>query len=136
MSTDNPPAISATQLIEMIDAAVQRWSGDDPMAMIRRAALLHLRELIGKNGFHLSENQKREGCLMPALFQELNYDDCDWSDRTADLGPLQEMVEIDVLAWSGGLRRCDLTDSQYKKYWRHCLGAIDYRQSLLRSRPG
>jgi hypothetical protein len=62
------------------------------------------------------------------IFQELNYDDLNWSKRQALLGDLQDMVEI-VIVWSGGFQRSELPDAQYRKYWRFCLDAIDLRKS-------
>ena len=66
---------------------------------------------------------------MPFIFQELNYDGLRWSNRTAFLGPLEGIVELDVILWSAGVRRSDLTDAEYKQYWKSCLDAIDFRQS-------
>ena len=64
---------------------------------------------------------------MPFIFQELNYDDYDWSSRTAPLGGLEYLVDIDVAIWSNGRRRSEMTDAEYGDYWKFCLKAIQHR---------
>jgi len=64
---------------------------------------------------------------MPFIGQELIYDDYDYSLRTTDLGHLGDMVEIDVIVWSGGLRRSELTDQQYGEYLQFCHRAMEFR---------
>jgi len=121
------------QAIEMIDAALNlRASSSDPMTSARRFSLQRLRDRIASRGLTFTEGEKREFCLMPVIFQELNYDDFDWSRRENRLGALDDMVEIDVVAWSGGFRRSEISDSEYRRYWRHCLDVIDYRKEASR----
>ncbi len=112
----------------MIDAAVSARAGhDDPIGGGRRLFLVHLRKLIEDNGLPLPKSLRRDACSMPYVFQELNYDGYDWSSRTADLGRLADIVDIDVIVWSGGLGRSELTDSQFSEYFTFCLDAISYR---------
>ncbi len=75
----------------------------------------------------LPDKQKIDACIMPFIFQELNYDDHDWSSRTAPLGQLEALVDIDVAIWSNGRRRSEMTDAEYGNYWEFCLKAIDHR---------
>ena len=65
---------------------------------------------------------------MPFVFREANYDDINWTDRTAPLGHLSGLFAIDVAVQSGGRERYDLTDREYNEYVRGSFAAIDYRQ--------
>jgi hypothetical protein len=124
------PTLSIDQTLAMVDDALQRHASDDPVETIRRLWLLHLREMIGAHGLALSQDQKRDSCLMPVVFQELIYDGSDLSRRQTSLGQLEDIVEIDVVVWSGGYRRSELTDSQYKQYWQFCHHVLDHRKNL------
>jgi len=70
---------------------------------------------------------KADSCTNAFIFQELNYDDYDWSSRTAPLGGLEGLVDIDVAIWSNGRRRSEMTDAEYRKYWEFCMSAIGHR---------
>ena len=117
----------------MLDAAIAaRAADDDPIGSGRRLFLIHLKETISKAGFPLPEALKLDACSMPYVFQELNYDGYDWSSRSAELGHLADIVEIDVIVWSGGLSRGELTDAEYAAYNRFCHTAISYRSREAR----
>jgi hypothetical protein len=119
---------SREQLDAMLDAAIEtRAAHSDPIGGGRRLFLIHLKDLIRKSGFPLPEALKLDACSIPYVFQELNYDGYDWSTRNAELGHLADMVEIDVIVWSGGRSRNELTDAEYSAYRRFCHEAIDYR---------
>lgn len=117
------------ELEAMLDAAIaSRATSGDPIGDGRRLFLIHVKELIRDHGFPVPESLKLDACSMPFVFQELNYDDYDWSIRTADLGHLTDIVEVDVILWSDGRSRKELTDAEYREYQSHCLNAIDYRR--------
>jgi hypothetical protein len=119
---------SREQLYAMLDAAMEtRAAHSDPIGGGRRLFLIHVKDLIRIQGFPLPEALKLDACSMPYVFQELNYDDYDWSTRSADLGHLADMIEVDVIVWSGGRSRNELTDAEYRAYHSFCLKAIDYR---------
>ena len=133
MSELQRKARSIDQVIEMVDAALRlRSSSDDAVTSIRRSWLQTVREHLATRGFALTEEDKRDLCLMPVVFQELNYDGFSWSKRENPLGALEDIVEIDVVVWSGGFCRSEISDSEYRRYWRHCLNTIDYRQESAR----
>ncbi len=126
---------SGEKIDAMLDAAIEtRAAHSDPIGGRRRLFLIHVRELIRQHGFPLPEALKLDACSMPYVFQELNYDDYDWSTRSAELGRLADMVEVDVIVWSGGRSRHELTDGEYRAYFNFCLKAIDYR-SRRRGHP-
>jgi hypothetical protein len=121
--------LSADDLICLINEEVSRWTRvGDGVAVARHSALLHLRDVLQRTGFPTDRNQRRELSLVPLVFQEANYDDIDWTDRTAPLGQLSGIIAIDVAVQSGGRERHDLTDAEYNKYVHESLSAIDYRQ--------
>jgi hypothetical protein len=120
--------ISREQLDAMIDAAIEaRGTHNDPIGRVRRLFLIHVKDLIRDNGFPLPESLKLDACSMPYVFQELNYDGYDWSTRTAEMGHLSDMLDLDVIIWSGGRTRYELTDAEYGAYHHFCLKAIEYR---------
>ncbi len=102
-------------------------SHTDPVSVLRRRFLIDLRTTLQQLGLPLPDKQKLDACVMPFIFQELNYDDHDWSSRTAPLGQLEDLVDIDVAIWSNGCRRSEMTDAEYGNYWEFCLKAIDHR---------
>ena len=119
---------SREQLDAMLDAAIERRAAQgDPIGGGRRLFLIHVKDLIRTHGFPLPETLKLEACSMPYLFQELNYDDYDWSTRSTEFGHLADMVDVDVIVWSDGRSRNELTDAEYDTYFNFCLKAIDYR---------
>ena len=96
---------SKAQLLVMIDEAINGRAGNDSVGQIRRSFLRHIRELLESRQFPLSDADRLDCCAMPYIFQEFNYDDIDWTIRDAKLGHLTDVVEIDVIVWSGGLNR-------------------------------
>ncbi len=112
----------------MLDAAIEaRAAHNDPIGAGRRLFLTDVQNLIREHGFPLPIELRLEACSMPYVFQELNYDGYEWSTRNANLGHLVDMVDLDVIVWSGGRSRNELTDAEYREYWTFCLKAIDYR---------
>ena len=112
----------------MIDQALAGHDGDtDPVFLLRCRFLIDLRTTVQENGLPLPDKRKLDACIMPFIFQELNYDDYDWSSRTAPLGGLEDLVDIDVAIWSNGLRRSEMTDAEYGNYCEFCFNAIDHR---------
>lgn len=121
--------MASEEILLLIDNIVGRYQGTtDPVAAVRRQALLSMREQVDRYGFDAPNDVKLEGCLMPYIAQELNYDDFDWSNRLASLGHLESMVEIDVVVWSRGRRRSELSDAEYASYLDFCHRAIDLRR--------
>ena len=121
--------LSADDLISLIDEEVSRWTHvGDGVAAARHSELLHLRDVLQRTGFPTDRNQRRELSLVPFVFQEANYDDIDWTDRTAPLGHLSGIFAIDVAVQSGGRGRHELTDGEYNEYVDGSFAAIDYRQ--------
>jgi len=119
--------LSVDDILRMIDAAVALRDGhDDPISKGRCLRLLYLREAIRQTGFDMGREERLKCCLMPFVFQELNYDDYDWSNCLAPLGHLEDIVDIDVVVWSGGLRRSELSDPQYEEYSKFCHRAVTF----------
>jgi hypothetical protein len=119
---------SREQLNAMLDAAIEKRAAHrNAIGAGRRLFLIHVKDLIRKHGFPLPEAVKLDACSMPYIFQELIYDGYSWSTRTAELGHLADMVEVDVIVWSGGRSRKELTDAEYHAYWRFTHDAMDYR---------
>ena len=120
--------LDSSGILAMIDdvlAGAERHT--DPVSVLRRRFLIDLRTTLQQLGLPLPDKQKLDACVMPFIFQELNYDDHDWSSRTAPLGQLEALVDIDVAIWSNGRRRSEMTDAEYGNYWEFCLKAIDHR---------
>jgi len=95
--------------------------------VVRHGALLHLRRALQGTGFPTDRNQLRELSLVPVVFQEANYDDIDWTDRTAPLGHLSGVFAIDVAVQCNGRERHELTDAEYDEYVHRSFAAIDFR---------
>ena len=79
------------------------------------------------HGLPVPDDRKLDACAMPYIFQELNYDGYDWSNRTEDFDHLSDIVDIDVIMWSGGRDRTELTDDEFAAYNAFCHNAIKYR---------
>lgn len=120
--------VSLSELIDKLNTAIaSRASHDDPVGGGRRQFLEHVRELVRLHGFPLPNDGTLDACAMPYIFQELNYDGYDWSNRLEDFGQLSDIVDIDVIMWSGGKERVELTDDEFSAYHRFCHNAISYR---------
>ncbi len=120
--------VSTAQLINKIDNAIaSRSSHSDPIGGGRRMFLEHIRELVRTNGLPLPDDCKLDACAMPYIFQQLNYDGYDWSNRNEDFDDLSDIVDIDVIVWSGGRDRMELTDDEFADYHEFCHSAIKYR---------
>ena len=120
--------LSADDLISLINEEVSRWTRvGNTVAAARHSALLHLRDVLRRTGFPTDRDQRRELSLVPFVFQEANYDDIDWTDRTAPLGHLSGIFAIDVAVQSDGRERHELTDAEYNDYVDISFAAIDYR---------
>lgn len=120
--------VSTVALTEQIDAAIAaRSSHSDPIGGGRKLFLERLRKLVERHGLPLPDECKTEACIMPYIFQELNYDGFDWSNRNEDFGHLSDLVDIDVIIWSGGRTRVELTDHEFSEYNRFCHDAINVR---------
>jgi hypothetical protein len=119
---------SASELIGRVEAAANaRSEHSDPIGRGRCLFLLHVRDLVSRYGLPLPEKSKLDACAMPFIFQELIYDGYTWSDRLGDYGHLADIVEIDVIVWSGGRDRTELTDQEFEAYGHFVSKAIDYR---------
>jgi len=120
--------LTADSLISRIDEEVSRQAAlGDPAAEARRHGLLRIRDVLERVGLAARLDQRRDLSLVPSLLQEANYDDIDWTDRTAPLAQLSELFEIDVAVQSNGRERHELTDSEYDDYVRMSLAAIEQR---------
>ena len=122
--------LDSNDILTMIDEALARRDGDagtGSIGALRYHFLIDIRATVQEDGLPLPDKRKLDACIMPFIFQELNYDDYDWSSRTAPLGELEEVVDIDVAIWSNGRRRSEMTDAEYGNYWEFCLKAIDHR---------
>ncbi len=116
--------LDSKDILTMIDQALAGRDGDTgPVS----ALLTDLRTTVQEDGLPLPDKQNPDACIMPFIFQELNYDDYDWSSRTAPLGHLEDLVDIDVAIWSNGRRRSEMTDAEYQNYWQFCMRAIRRR---------
>jgi hypothetical protein len=120
--------VTKPELIEKLNAAIAvRSSYSDPVGGGRKRFLEHVRDIVERDGFPIPEESKLDVCSMPYVFQELNYDGFDWSLRTEDFGHLSDIVDIDVIVWSGGKTRHEITDKDFEDYNRFCHNAITYR---------
>jgi len=120
--------LDSSDILGMIDDGLAGpVSHTNPVSVSRRRFLIELRTTIQELGLPLPEKRKLDACIMPFIFQELNYDDYDWSSRTAPLGRLEGLVDIDVAIWSNGCRRSEMTDAEYEHYWEFCISAIEHR---------
>ncbi len=128
MNENHIQPLSVNQVIGKIHAAVATQNGDNRIATIRRQTLESIKDLISQKGLLLTEDEKRSCCVMPFIFQELLYDGYGWHNRTASLGRLEEIVEIDVMIWSGGFRREQLSDSEYQQCCQFWSDVIDWRK--------
>ncbi len=112
----------------MLDEVLVGHDDDSgPVLLVRRRFLIDLRSMVQEHGLPLPDERQLDACVMPFIFQELNYDDYDWSSRTAPLGGLEDLGDIDVTIWSNGRRRSEMTEAEYRKYWEFCMSAIDHR---------
>lgn len=120
--------ISTDTLIKHIDAAIAaRSSHSDLIGGGRKLFLEHVRELISRYGLPLPDDCKLDACVMPYIFQELNYDGYDWASRNEDFGHLSDLVDIDIITWSAGRIRSELSDKEFADYHRFCHDAITFR---------
>jgi hypothetical protein len=120
--------LSTEDLISRIDIEAARLTvDDDAVSEVRRAALLYLRDVLEKTGFPTDRKQRCNLSLVPYIFQEANYDDIDWTDRTASLGHLSGIFAIDLAFQSEGRERHELTDAEYNEYIHTSFAAIDNR---------
>ena len=120
--------LDSNDILTMIDEALAGRDADTgSVSGLRRHFLTDLRTTVQEHGLPLPDKEKLDACIMPFIFQELNYDDYDWSSRTAPLGELEEVVDIDVAIWSNGRRRSEMTDAEYQNYWQFCMSAIRHR---------
>ncbi len=120
--------LDSNDILTMIDEALAGRDADTgPVSASRRHFLTDIRTTVQEDGLPLPDKRKLDACIMPFIFQELNYDDYDWSSRTAPLGELEELVDIDVAIWSNGRRRSEMTDAEYHNYWVFCMSAIRHR---------
>ncbi len=120
--------LDSKDILTMIDEALaRRDGGTGSISALRRHLLIDLRTTVREDGLALPDKRKLDTCIMPFIFQELNYDDHDWSSRTAPLGGLEDLVDIDVAIWSSGRRRSEMTDAEYRNYFEFCLDAIRHR---------
>ena len=67
-------------------------------------------------GFSQTEAAKRRLSLVPLLFQEANYDNIDFSNRTACLEQLADFFELDCMFQNEGTSRAELDDKTSKTY--------------------
>ncbi len=119
--------LDANDILTMLDERLVGYDdGSDPILQVRRRFLIDLRSMVQEHGLPLPDERKLDACVMPFIFQELNYDDYDWSSRTAPLGGLEDLVEIDVAIWSNGRRRSEITDAEYRNYVEFCMSAIGH----------
>ncbi len=73
----------------MLDEVLVGHDDDSgPVLLVRRRFLIDLRSMVQEHGLPLPDERQLDACVMPFIFQELNYDDYDWSSRTAPLGGL------------------------------------------------
>ena len=120
--------LSTTEVLERIDAAIaKRYSHTDPIGAGRRLFLEHLRELVMHHGIPFPAESKIAACIMPHIFQELNYDGYDWSNRNVHFGRLSDLVALDVIIWSDDRTRCEVSDKEFADYNRFCDDAITFR---------
>ena len=120
--------ISKAELLQKLDAAIAVRAAHDNVIGQRRLELLErVRQLVVTHGLPLPGEWKLEACAMPFIFQELNYDGYDWSRRDENFGQLDDIVEIDVIVWSGGRPRAELTADEFAEYHAFCHDAIRLR---------
>ena len=67
-------------------------------------------------GFPQAESAKRRLSLIPLIFQEANYDNIDFSNRSACLEQLADFYELDCMFQNEGTGRAELDDKTFKAY--------------------
>jgi hypothetical protein len=116
---------SINEVLILIDSEISnRKNQNDPISNIRIKALKNLQHYLVNNGYPLCTDDRLSLSLMPYVFQELNYDDFDWSKKQNSLGHLEEIVNIDVAVFFRGQKRSEITDGEYQQYWEHSIDAI------------
>ncbi len=109
--------LSIAEVIDLIDREAPCWTqADNRVATLRQDFLAYLRDALGESGFPRKLSQRLELSLVPFFFQEANYDDIDWTSRDSPLGDLAGIFAIDVAVQTGGRRRHELTQDEYKEY--------------------
>ncbi len=115
--------------IDRIDEEASLWAGrEDAWSRTRHGSLVYLLGLLRSEGFPADSDQRRELSLIPLVFQEANYDDIEWTDRTAPHGHLAGILAVDLAIQTAGRSRDGLTDAEYDEYVRVGLAAIDRRK--------
>ena len=121
--------LSTDDLIALINEELPHWAHEgDALAALRHRALLGVRDALQTTGFPTDRQDRLDLSMVPFVFQEANYDDLGWTDRTESLGHLSGIFAIDVAVQSGGRERHELTDAEYSDYVDMSFAAIDYRQ--------
>lgn len=72
--------VSVAELIAKIEAYLTK-SSDDPIARLRWAAVRSLGDALKSGGYPTRENDQLDRSLIPAVFQEANWDGIDWGSR-------------------------------------------------------
>ena len=122
-------ALSIAAITALIDIEASRLAPfDDPIARIRRAVLLHARNVLAQRGFPTDPSEQRELSIVPLVFQEALYDDIDWYERRAPLGRLATYFVIDFAIQSGGRERAEVTDETFGAYVAASNAACEYRK--------
>jgi hypothetical protein len=103
-------------------------SNENPIVRFRVHKLKAMHEYYTMNGFPQSCSLQ-ELSLLPAYFQEANYDGINWFDQNAPLKHLESELELDCIFHNNGKTRKQLTPKEFQDYINICDAAIDRTQS-------
>ena len=124
--------VSVTELITKIEAYLTK-SSDDPIARLRWVAVRDLGDALKSGDYPTREHDQLDLSLIPAVFQEANWDGIDWGSRdTMGHHQLRDILEIDFLTQMAGQRREEASDSDIETYRLRSLRAISWHQEWSR----
>ncbi|WP_187264815.1 hypothetical protein [Pontibacter beigongshangensis] len=119
-----------TEIKKLVDAYSQNEEG---ISGFRHSKLFKMYDYYLKYGFP-EERSMVELSLVPAHFQEANYDGIHWSGHFEDLGHLTNSFEVDCMFHNKGKTRKELTPSEFEQYMKFSYKAIDAALDRNRSK--
>jgi hypothetical protein len=90
-------------------------SSEQPIVQFRVRKLKAVHDYYSANGFP-QPCTLPELSLLPAYFQEANYDGVNWSDQNAALEHLEKELELDCMFHNNGRTRKELSLKEFEDY--------------------
>ena len=103
-------------------------SNEQPIVQFRFRRLKAINEYFIANGFP-EPCSLPELSLLPAYFQEANYDGINWSDQNAELEHLATELDLDCIFHNSGKKRKELSPEEFEDYVRFSGAAINRTNS-------